>query len=792
MADYTPTNQFNFTGVAYTPTNIFDFTGGETLPDNQGTIAATLADVSAAFAANIIPQAILAASLDPVTADFTAHIPQMGRIDAGLDDVTASFSAEIAQMGDIVAVLDGITTDFTGKNIMNQGVIQPVQLDDVVAGWIGEYDPNVNRFLTVRPVIRWEDTQPGIGHKSLLIRDQATRNDHLNQSSQQQATPAGIRAILETDQAIRLDTKALSVNQAASRLQGKTEMVREQGTRIERRLCAVNQSTLVRNIRNAVVQQQMTKVYPDRWVVPVQDSAKNQFDFTRLVWLEPPPEHRYTPNTSFNFSQDDYDLNPVYAWNYGQTTYLASGHNLGVARNSFDSHWQHASGQDIKLCSIIEIARQPPPGKSPWIDLPRPEPPPEPPSGDTYNIPIRETYTMKHTISVTLEDLTPIELADISLKIDADSFAWSFSADLVNTAQRSLVKPLPSGDSVKLIITIDGVIWHVLVESVRDTRRFGERIVRLSGRGASALLAAPYYQTTTGTQGDLLAIQQLAELHLPNGWTLDWQAVTWNIPGGVYSYQDRTPIQAIADIADAAGAIVVPARDSQTLRVIPRYPVLPWNFASVTPDVSIPADPITELTHRPTTRITANGVYVHGGELGGVLGFCRLNNTAGEVLIPTESNPLMTDVIGVRAKGERLLAGQYTQPDIEGFQLPMNGDDLPLLEIGTFVAITLGQDETRGIVNSIEVKCTGPDVMQTVMLGEDTNNQWLAFRSLLPKDPLLIGTLTSTAGNTSIVQLIDGGVMNVRGTGTIGEKYYIRSGQIQGEAPNLVQEEVVI
>lgn len=82
MADYTPTNQFNFTGVAYTPTNIFDFTGGETLPDNQGTLAATLADVSAVFAANIIPQGILAASLDPVTSEFTAHIPQMARIDA--------------------------------------------------------------------------------------------------------------------------------------------------------------------------------------------------------------------------------------------------------------------------------------------------------------------------------------------------------------------------------------------------------------------------------------------------------------------------------------------------------------------------------------------------------------------------------------------------------------------------------------------------------------------------------------------------------------------------------------
>ncbi|HCD04457.1 MAG TPA: hypothetical protein DEQ60_03930, partial [Methylophaga sp.] len=299
-------------------------------------------------------------------------------------------------------------------------------------------------------------------------------------------------------------------------------------------------------------------------------------------------------------------------------------------------------------------------------------------------------------------------------------------------------------------------------------------------------------QPETGTQGDLLAIQQLAELHLPNGWTLDWQAVTWNVPGGVYSYQNRTPIQAIADIADAAGAIVVPARDSQTIKVIPRYPVLPWNYENVSPDITVTADPLLEVTDRPTTRVTANGVYVHGGELAGVLGFCRLNGTAGDVLIPTESNELMTDVIGVRAKGERLLAGQYIQPDIESFQLPMDGIDIPLIEVGSFVAIEIGEGETRGIVNSIEVSCQGPEVLQTLFIGEETNNQWLAFRSLLPKDPLLIGTLISTAGNASVMQLIDGGVMNVRGTGTVGEEYYIRTGQIQGEAPNLVQEEVVI
>jgi hypothetical protein len=40
--------------------------------------------------------------------------------------------------------------------------------------------------------------------------------------------------------------------------------------------------------------------------------------------------------------------------------------------------------------------------------------------------------------------------------------------------------------------------------------------------------------------------------------------------------------------------------------------------------------------------------------------------------------------------------------------------------------------------------------------------------------------------------LIDGGVVSVRGAGIVGGKYYIRSGRIEGDAPNMTQQEVVV
>jgi len=62
----------------------------------------------------------------------------------------------------------------------------------------------------------------------------------------------------------------------------------------------------------------------------------------------------------------------------------------------------------------------------------------------------------------------------------------------------------------------------------------------------------------------------------------------------------------------------------------------------------------------------------------------------------------------------------------------------------------------------------------------------------MPRDPLLVGTLSSTDGTTSLMTLIDAGVVRVRGTGTVGNKYYLRSGRIDGDAPNMTQNDVVI
>ena len=58
----------------------------------------------------------------------------------------------------------------------------------------------------------------------------------------------------------------------------------------------------------------------------------------------------------------------------------------------------------------------------------------------------------------------------------------------------------------------------------------------------------------------------------------------WQLPGGVFSYQDKTPIQAISMIVDAVGAVILSDPFENVLNIAPRYKAMPWNWADATTD----------------------------------------------------------------------------------------------------------------------------------------------------------------------------------------------------------------
>jgi hypothetical protein len=428
---------------------------------------------------------------------------------------------------------------------------------------------------------------------------------------------------------------------------------------------------------------------------------------------------------------------------------------------------------------------------------------PTPGPGDTILIPVQRAYLMLHDISVIrLPDNLAIPASDVSLGIDADSWAWSFTARLTGKLALDAVQPDANGVPVTLEISLDGYVFRVLVEDWSEDRAFGSRSVSVKGRGLSAQLAAPYLLPSSGATTSDMTIQQVLNAQLPigSGWTIAWAAGTpdWLVPTGAWTWADQSPIAAIFAACNGVGLTVQPDPALQTLTIAPRYPVLPWDFATATPQITVPDAAITQLSRRNTPPIQANAAFVYGGNVGGILARVYRTGTAGDKALVPAQHPLITHTDAARLLGSRLLAGQAQQPDVRSLTYPFGGT-FGMAQRGALLEAQIGATPTRGIVNAVQITTQRTDkgikIRQTVTLGEDTPNVWAGFARLLPQDALRLATVLATfADATATVQYPTGGTQRVRNPSgaAAGASVYVRGGRIDGTAPSLTQSDITV
>lgn len=421
-----------------------------------------------------------------------------------------------------------------------------------------------------------------------------------------------------------------------------------------------------------------------------------------------------------------------------------------------------------------------------------PDTPPPPPA---HVVPLRLVYAMYCDATVTrLPSGDPVEVGSLTLTEDADGVDIDVSLEVLGRASLDLVAPDSTGPAV-LQASLNGLPWRFIAEDWDCTEEHGTlTVARVRGRSLSALLGSPFSPARDYTESAARSVAQLADQELPPaGWSLDWRAQDWSVPAGAWSYQGLSPAQAIARCADAAGAIVVPGRAAQTLTVQPRYPVLPWDWPTATPDYDVPREVLLSATGRYPVPEQANGVYIHGGPVGGVLAWARRTGSAGDRLAATVEDALLTDTAGAQARAARILAGQAQQPALSAIVLPLGGPDFPPARLGHLFRISgsTGQPDVLGIATSITITCQRDQrgalrIEQTIGLGERTPNLWAAWQRLLPTDPRRVGTITTDHGDGTVsVSLPTGGTLRVLGSGTAGAKVYTRSGRIEGPAPDL-------
>ena len=286
----------------------------------------------------------------------------------------------------------------------------------------------------------------------------------------------------------------------------------------------------------------------------------------------------------------------------------------------------------------------------PYIDYPGPvKPLPEPPPDPS----ILDTYMIANTVNlVALPSRTPIEAKNVRISLDADSFSWSFSADIFTRAALELVKPDADGAG-ELELDINGWKWVVLVERYSRKRTFPAEAYTITGATRSQLLAAPYAPLRSHLNAAMINAGQAAEAELLNtGFTLSWQATDWTFPAGSLSYQGQTAIQVIARLAEVVGAVVLPARDSDHIDVLPRYPAPPWEWDQVDAPIErvIPPAMMTDLGGEWTPQPAWNACYTAGTQVGCSM-LVRRAGTAGDNPTADVFEDWLTDQPANQARG---------------------------------------------------------------------------------------------------------------------------------------------
>ena len=252
---------------------------------------------------------------------------------------------------------------------------------------------------------------------------------------------------------------------------------------------------------------------------------------------------------------------------------------------------------------------------------------------------VRKVYIVLNQIVLTRLD-TGVELPALAfnMSLDFQSWTWNWSASLHKDAAMHLRRDA-DGEPAQFLANVNGVAFKLRLERTSRDRGFlPQERWSVSGRGLAAVLAEPWAKSMSfGNPMQTLTAQQLAiEAFKINGvsigWGIDWQLEDWQVPAGAWALQGSY-IDAINDIAAAAGGYVQPHNTEQVLRILPKYPTAPWVWGDVVPDFEIPAAVAevegTEFLDKPPY----NRVFV-GGMSAGIFGPITRAGAAGDLIAP--------------------------------------------------------------------------------------------------------------------------------------------------------------
>ena len=324
----------------------------------------------------------------------------------------------------------------------------------------------------------------------------------------------------------------------------------------------------------------------------------------------------------------------------------------------------------------------------------------------------KDTWLIMNTISVaTLPDQQPLDVTELAIELDIDSFTWQLSAQINNRASLNRVAPNQDGPK-EIEVAIDGWRWVFIVERYEASRSFNRERYRIHGESRTKLLAAPYAPLRSASETSPINAKQAAIQQLENtGFTLDWQSegdfVTpdWTFPENTFSYHEQTPMQVIARIATTAGAVVIPSAENDVLTIQPRYLQSTWDWQSGTAITHhiIPESMVISLSAQWKPEPQYNAIYVSGIHAG-VSVNVRRQGTAGNESAPDIYDDWLVDVGLNTERGRNELAKVGNQAIVTLEILLMEAGEAPgLILPGRLVEFIEADDAWYGLCLAVAI-----------------------------------------------------------------------------------------
>ena len=322
----------------------------------------------------------------------------------------------------------------------------------------------------------------------------------------------------------------------------------------------------------------------------------------------------------------------------------------------------------------------------------------------------RRTYIMINSIEIRRADALagdPLPSESFQMALNRSSWTWTFSAAF-HASARDAVAPGSGGQPVELEVRVNGQPFRMQAERIGRSKRFPEHMVTASGRGRAAVLDPQHAAVQTfGQTLDRTAHHLMTEVLTINGvgfgWSVDWQLTDWLVPGGAWMHQGSRA-SALAEIAASVGGYLQPHDTDPVLHVLPGWPKPWWEWATLAPDIELPAG-IAEVEDTEIIDLPGyNRIFVSGDGRGISADLTR-DGTAGDVLKqPMAVHPLITSIGAAkqRALAELAESGRMIKHKMTLPVLPETGvikpgkvlryvDDNDVLRLGVVRATNIGQ-----------------------------------------------------------------------------------------------------